>query len=92
MTEPTLCRTNDTRPTTSWVARSGALALLVVACGTVMLALPAEALAQSAERLRPPAPQQPADPPVVRNLMVAALVVASIVAASLIPAKRGHQD
>jgi|GEM_PF-4245640 len=65
--------------------------------GSVTLALPADASAQAAgqsapQRLRPPRPVQPKDPPVLTNLAVASVVVICIVAATVIPAKRGHQD
>lgn len=75
-----------------------ALALLaLVLAGAMMLALPADALAQAAssegpERVLPPRPQEPADPPVIRNFLVAGVVLISIIAATVIPAKRGHQD
>jgi len=81
-------RTIFDRParTSSLVVAASALAAFALA------ALPAYALAQAGQSLRPPAPAQPADPPVISNFLIAGLVLVSIVAATVIPAKRGHQD
>lgn len=76
--------------------RVAACLALVLAVG-LLLALPEFAHAQAAssqgaEPLRPPRPQEPADPPVIRNFLVAGIVIISIIGATVIPAKRGHQD
>ena len=78
-----------------WPKAASLLALVLVA--GLVLAVPEAALAQAAssqlaEPLRPPQAQEPADPPVIRNFLVAGLVVVSIIGATVIPSKRGHQD
>lgn len=58
----------------------------------VLAAMPEAALAQTGQSLRPPAPSQPSDPPVIANFLIAGVVLISMIAATVIPAKRGHQD
>ncbi|NRA58067.1 MAG: hypothetical protein HRU13_08160 [Phycisphaerales bacterium] len=72
--------------TRTLLVAAGALAAVAFA------AMPDVALAQAGQSLRPPAPSQPANPPVIANFLIAGVVLISMIAATVIPAKRGHQD
>lgn len=63
---------------------------LVFAAGILLPG--AIALAQEAERLRPPIPTDEGNPPAILTLVGGALLVALVLFAAAFPSKRGHQD
>lgn len=61
-------------------------------CAVVLLACSAGALAQQTTNLRPPAPRDDPQAPVIMTVITLAVLVIATLFAATFPSKRGHQD
>lgn len=75
------------------IGRASGIAIAATIGAAFLLAwVPADAVAQAGESLKPPSVNESDDPPTIRMYLVTALLGALVVGANLIPSKRGHQD